>query len=117
MHFSLELVPTEVQTIAAKITAITQKIKADLQSNTAIDATAVVDAYYPEVGALRSELISLCDATIKTCTTIQSYDWAGVTARLQRLVTDSTSILHGQKHTLSTYLCWCETVISDIINK
>ena len=116
MHLSLELVPTEVQHIAEQLANLGQEVKTALQSNTAIDVEALVDKFVPDAAGLRQQLINLVTIAVNTCQKIVA-DWSGVTARLQRLVADTTSLLHGQKHTLSTYIQWVEAVIRDLLDK
>jgi hypothetical protein len=116
MHIELALIPGEVQTLAQQGANLGQEVKAALQSNTAIEVEALVDKFFPEAAGLREELITLVTAATNTCEKIATADWSGVTSRLQRLVADTTSILHGQKHTLSTYIQWVEAVIRDVLD-
>ncbi len=117
MHIEVIAIPGEVKAIAGKLGVLTQAVKTALQSNVAIGATALIDMYYPDAGALRTELIALCEKAITTCQLIQAADWSGVTARLQRLVADSTAILHGKQHGISVYIQWVEVEIRDLLDK
>ncbi len=105
-----------MQHLAAGGAHLGEEVKAALQSETAIEAEALVDKFFPVAGNPRIELIALCDAAIKTCQKIAAEDWSGVTARLQRLTTDTTMLLHGKKHDISTYIQWVEAVIRDILD-
>jgi len=116
MKIHLDLIPGFVQHTAAAGAKFGEKIKADLESNTAIEVETLVDQFFPAAAGLRTELIALCQAGVNTCQKIAAEDWSGVTARLQRVVTDTTSLLHGKKHTISTYIQWCEVVIRDILD-
>ena len=116
MHISLELIPTEIQALAAAGGKLGEEIKAALQSNTAIDIEALINKFYPEAGPLEAELVTLVTAATNTCEKISTEDWSGVTARLQRLVADTTALLHGSKHGISTYIQWVEAVIRDLLD-
>lgn len=116
MKLHLSIIPGKVQHLAAGGAHLGEEIKAALQSSTAVEVEALVDKFFPAAGELKGELISLCDAGIKTCQKIATEDWSGVTARLQRLTTDTTMLLHGKKHTISTYIQWVEAVIRDILD-
>ncbi len=114
MHIHLDLIPGFVQHTAAKLAHLGEEVKTALTSNTAIEVEALVEKYFP-AHELKTEIVALVDAAVKTCTKIATEDWSGVTARLQRLTADSTAILHGKKHTISTYIQWVEVVIRDIL--
>ena len=116
MKISLELIPGNVQHAAGKIAAMTMHIESLLKSGAAIEASALLAQFYPAAGALQPELVALCEAAVKTCQTIQAEDWSGVTARLQRLVTDSTNVLTGKEHGISKCIIWVETVIRDLLD-
>lgn len=116
MKIHLSFIPGKVQHAAAGGARLGQELKDALQSNKAIAAEALVDKYFPSAASLRGELISLVDAAAKTCQKIATEDWSGVTARLQRLTTDTTALLHGKKRSISTYIQWVEVVIRDILD-
>lgn len=116
MKIDITIIPHEVQTVAGKVAAMTQQIETLLKSNTAMEASALLSQFYPAAGALQPELVALCDAAIKTCQKIQGEDWSGVTARLQRLVADSTHVLTGKEHGISKCIIWVETIIRDLLD-
>lgn len=116
MKIDITIIPHEVQTAAGKIAAMSMQIETLLKSNAAMEANALLTQFYPAAGALQPELVQLCDAAIKTCQKIQSEDWSGVTARLQRLVADSTHVLTGNAHGISKCIMWCEVVIRDLLD-
>jgi len=116
MKIDITLIPHAVQVGAGKLAKISMAIEAALKSNAAIDIEAIINQYYPGAGVLEAELIQLCEAAIKTCQKIQAEDWSGVTARLQRLVSDSTNILTGKEHGISKCISWCEIIIRDLLD-
>lgn len=116
MKIDITLIPHEVQVSAGKVAKMTMAIETALKSNAAIVVADLLNQYYPGAGVLESELIQLCDAAIKTCQKIQAEDWSGVTARLQRLVSDSTNVLTGKEHGISKCISWCEIIIRDLLD-
>jgi hypothetical protein len=116
MHLKLELVPGEVQSIARAAANMCEKVKAALTGSTAIEVEALVDEFFPAAGPLRGELVKLVEVATASCEKIADADWSGVTARLQRVVADTSLLLHGGKHGISTYIQWVEAVIRDVLD-
>jgi hypothetical protein len=116
MKIDITIIPHEVQVAAGKIAAMSMQVETLLKSNTAMEASALLAQFYPAAGAMQPELVALCEAAIKTCQAIQHEDWSGVTARLQRLVADSTHVLTGNAHGISKCIIWCETIIRDLLD-
>ena len=113
----IELVPTEIKHLAGQVYKTTAMIKADLQNGVVKSAEEYATTIVPEVDILYKSVLALCDTVLKTCTAIQSFDWAGVESRLARMVGEITALKHGNQHGIGKYCTWAQIVIDFLIGK
>ncbi|HVW99900.1 MAG TPA: hypothetical protein VHA52_05640 [Candidatus Babeliaceae bacterium] len=102
-------IPEEIHN-AAKIAAnITMKVDAALKSNTAISIVEIIAVFFPEAETLREEIITLLDQATPSLKAVANDDksYKGI---LQRLGSEITSLVHGNQHTISDYICAFEYV-------
>jgi hypothetical protein len=117
----IDLVPHDVKKIAGDVGKFTKRVREALESKTALEIEAVLDELLPQYANLieedRRALIRICNTAIATCQTIQDADWSGVEARLQRVGSDITRLLHGELHGISAYIQWFEVVFNHLFGK